>query len=285
MSGWVRFENTSAENLKVATASDKAFRLWFNAICYCSRGRTSGKVPAALITALSVTATRKTVNELLALGLLEQLDAKTYLVHDYLDYNPSRERIEELRGANRDRVARHRERSGNALQAENGNALQDDYSHTRDRSDTDTSLDVDVQTIKEKLGRAPTKAADQNEPPNGLADELRPIACSVLDILKTVQAERGGDLPTLRGVGLAMLRFPNRDYVGVAREVEHWALAGRGARKAVKDWSRTFATFLGNTSEGAPVRLVASEGRKVQRSPALEHMDRWKNYYPDEETA
>lgn len=284
--GWVRFENTAPENLKVASVSDRAFRLWFNAICYCSRGRTSGRVPAALITALSVSATKKTVEELLELGLIERLDEKTYLVHDYLDYNPSKERIDEMRETNRNRVANWRaERASNDVTGEHVTPLQVNYSHVRDRTDTDTSLAVDVQTTKSKQQtRTPSRPADQNEPPLLLHSDLHDTARLVLNVLKAVQAERGGDVPTVRGVGLSMLRFPNRDYLAVAREVEHWGLSGRGARKPVKDWARTFGTFLGNTSEGSPVRL-GTNIVPITRAPHLERMDAWKRGYPAEGSA
>lgn len=258
MSGWVRFENTMPENLKVAPGSDRAFRLWLHAICYCSRAQTDGFVPAALVTSLSVTATRKTVEELLTAGLFERVDAG-YLVHNYLDYNPSRARISEMREGTRQRVADHRKRESNGVTSESETVLHDGYSHGRDRSDTDTSLVVDVQQQpKGRPGRAPSKPAKQDELPVGLPAELHDTARSVLEVLGAVQAERGGDQPTIRGVGLAMLRFPNRDYLTVAHEVEHWALGGRGSRKAVKDWPRTFGTFLGNTPEGTASRPAAN---------------------------
>lgn len=148
LSGWVRFENTTPDGLKVAPLTDRAHRLWFNAICYCSRARSSGKVPAALILNLSPTANAKAVGELLSAGLLERPDEKMYLVHDYLDYNPSRERIEEMREGNRDRVARHREkRDGNALQETPSNALQENYPRVRDR----TGPTPEVVRLSERL--------------------------------------------------------------------------------------------------------------------------------------
>ena len=82
----------------------------------------------------SRTATQKTVDELLELGLLERLDAKTYVVHDYLDFNPSRKRIEEMREGTRNRVAEHRERERNSVADPSVTALQEHYSRGRDRS-------------------------------------------------------------------------------------------------------------------------------------------------------
>ena len=185
LSGWVRFENTTPDSLKVAPVSDRAHRPWFNAICYCSRARSSGKVPAALILTLSPTANAKAVGELLAAGLLERPDEKTYLVHDYLDYNPSRERIEEMREGNRDRVARHREKhDGNALHATPSNALQDRYSRVRNRTDTDTTPEVVrlSERLADHIARNDPKANPQPESERWLTD------------MRLLIADRGGDV-------------------------------------------------------------------------------------------
>lgn len=111
MSGWVRFENTMPEDAKLPGISDRAFRLWVNAVCYCSRGETDGRIPAALMTSLSITANKRTVDELVDAGMLKAFDDK-YEIVNYLKFNPSKERISQLKRAGRERVAKHRKRSG-----------------------------------------------------------------------------------------------------------------------------------------------------------------------------
>lgn len=108
MSGWVRVENTMPENIKIAPISDRGFRLWMHAVCYCSRAQTDGLVPAALACSLSLTATKRIVEELVEAGLFEPV-AGGYRVHDYLNHNPSRARISELREAAKTRTARWRD--------------------------------------------------------------------------------------------------------------------------------------------------------------------------------
>lgn len=124
------------ENLKFAPLNDRAFRLWVHATCYCSRAQTDGFVPAALITSLSVSATRRTVDELVNARLLEPVEAG-YLVHDYLSYNPSRVRIREMRDESGRRVAEHRERRGNAVTGADVTPLQAHDPRGRDRSVTE----------------------------------------------------------------------------------------------------------------------------------------------------
>lgn len=100
---------------------------------------------------------------------------------------------------------------------------------------------------------------DQLTPPRELAamPDVAARLDPVLAVLAAVQDERGGAVPTVRGVGLALVAFPGRDHLAVARDLQHWALAGRGQRKAVKDWVRTYRTFLEGAEEAAPTRTTA----------------------------
>jgi hypothetical protein len=103
---------------------------------------------------------------------------------------------------------------------------------------------------------------DQLTPPRELAamPEVASRLDPVLTVLVAVQAERGGAVPTVRGVGLALVAYPGRDHLGVARELQHWALAGRGQRKPVKDWVRTYRTFLDGAEDAAPSRAATTQG-------------------------
>lgn len=93
--------------------------------------------------------------------------------------------------------------------------------------------------------------------PDDFPDELEPVASEVLPILLGVHSERGGNLPTLRSVGLSLRRFPRRDHVGVARDLEHWTLAGLGRSRPLRDVGKLYATFLQREPEGTPMRVLA----------------------------
>lgn len=185
LSGWVRFDNRTPDNLKVERISDRAHRLWFNACCYCSRAESDGFVPATKILLLSASANRKTVDELLDVGLLEAVP-EGYLVHDYLNYNPSRRRIAEMREGTRERVAKHREgRSGNGV-TDGGNvtALLTRDSHARDRTDTEPKPEVvDLNhRLAERIRRNDPKADPQPDSRRWLTD------------MRLLVADRGGDV-------------------------------------------------------------------------------------------
>jgi hypothetical protein len=111
----------------------------------------------------------------------------------------------------------------------------------------------------------PTTVADPDVLPDDLPDALGAVAREALTKLTAVWKERGGNTPTLRGVGLAVRRFPDRDHGTVLAELEHWAVAGRGARQAVKDWPRTYGTFLERSPAGSPAHPAAAT---ASESPA-----------------
>lgn len=110
----------------------------------------------------------------------------------------------------------------------------------------------------------PRRAVDQDALPDGLDARLAALVPDLLAVLAEVQSQRGGAVPTVRGVGLAVKAFPRRDHAAVMRELEFWALAGRGQRKPVKDWAATYRTFLGNAVDADPVRPAVAGAAPVR---------------------
>jgi hypothetical protein len=109
---------------------------------------------------------------------------------------------------------------------------------------------------------------DQSVLPAGLPEDQHSLAETVLGLLEGVHGERGGNTPTLRGVGLALLAFPERDHVGVARELEHWTLAGTGQRKPVKDLVRLYRTFLERSPDASPAHSGGRSSGRAKSSVA-----------------
>jgi hypothetical protein len=103
--------------------------------------------------------------------------------------------------------------------------------------------------------------------PTDMSPELAARVDPVLAILQRVQAERGGKMPTPRGVALKLLAYPGRDHVKVAHELRYWATAGAGLRRNPQDWHRQYGAFLEQAedaapSQGAGPRPLASNGRR-----------------------
>ena len=92
---FVRLDHGMPENPKVAGISDSAFRLYVQAICWCSRQEQDGKIPAAMMRRLGPV---KSATELVHAELLELIPVG-YLIHDYLDFQRSAEEINAYRNA------------------------------------------------------------------------------------------------------------------------------------------------------------------------------------------
>jgi hypothetical protein len=109
------------------------------------------------------------------------------------------------------------------------------------------------------------------------ADRLHPV----LAVLTRVQAERGGEVPTLRGVALALAAQPDCDHLAVAHDLEHWALAGRGRERTVRDWVRTYRTFLAGAADAAPIRVrPLATAAAVSHTGDLSRFDRLERRRP-----
>lgn len=118
---WARFEDSFPEHPKVVGLSDKAFRLHVSAICYSTRNLTDGIVPPAVIPRLG--GNRNAVRELAIAGLWEHatdIEPTGWRIHDFLTYNPSREKVERERQGSLQRQAKSRGKSRDSHGVTNG---------------------------------------------------------------------------------------------------------------------------------------------------------------------
>ncbi len=102
---WVRFEDTFYDHPKVLAASLQAVGLHVTAICYSNARLTDGRISRPILRALRGTA--KLAAELVSVGLWEASE-DGWRIHDFLDYNPSRD----VTVAHRARVSEDRARAG-----------------------------------------------------------------------------------------------------------------------------------------------------------------------------
>lgn len=90
---WVYLDDQFTEHPKIDTLSDGAFRIHVAAICYANRHLTDGYLEAARIQRLVPKYQKRFVTELVNAGLWEPAGGG-YQIHDYLDWNKSREEVE-----------------------------------------------------------------------------------------------------------------------------------------------------------------------------------------------
>ena len=101
---WLRIDDRVRTHPKIAEAGPAAAWLWFCGICYCREHLTDGVIPRSVVSSLAMNLPLplKHAERLCAVGLWHST-AGGYLVHDFLDWNPSRADVETARKADLER--------------------------------------------------------------------------------------------------------------------------------------------------------------------------------------
>jgi hypothetical protein len=121
---WVRLDESFADHPKIERVGPLAAWLHVAALCYCARHLTDGALPKAKAHRLAdIPDPAEHVAALLREGLWTE-DGSAYVLHDYLDYQPSRQDVEAERSAARARMAKKRSaaRSPEVPPNENGSS-------------------------------------------------------------------------------------------------------------------------------------------------------------------
>lgn len=102
---WVKLDDGFAQHPKILGISDGALRSLIASMCHCARYLTDGHVSDAVVRTIASTKIRR---ELVSAGLWDEA-AGGIGVHDFGDWNPSREQVDAKRASDRERQRRHRE--------------------------------------------------------------------------------------------------------------------------------------------------------------------------------
>lgn len=107
---WARFDDATPEHPKIIAAGGDAGWLHFAAVCYCNRHLTDGVIPKGVVSRLTDRKNpTKLARKLVEVGLWTE-HADGYAIHDYLDYQTSREKVLNDRAASAERQRKGRER-------------------------------------------------------------------------------------------------------------------------------------------------------------------------------
>lgn len=104
---FLNLDDNFADHPKVDALSDGAFRLHVAGLCYASKHKTDGYVPAHRVSRLTRTYRPRHLAELMEARIWLPADGG-YEIHDYLDWNRSREQIE----ADQERIRKARSEAG-----------------------------------------------------------------------------------------------------------------------------------------------------------------------------
>jgi hypothetical protein len=107
---WVKLDDRFPSHRKVALLSDRAFRLHVSAICWCAENLTDGRIgDRELALVAKIRGVKATAQQLADAGVWDRTD-DGWEIHDYLDYNPSREQVIAERKKNAERQEKFRQR-------------------------------------------------------------------------------------------------------------------------------------------------------------------------------
>jgi len=110
MSPWVRIDENAMEHHKIGNLSDGGFRLWVQGLAHCQKFLTDGFIADGAVRLLRAYSPKRRA-ELLTSGLWE-ISETGVSVHDFLQWNDSREQVMSARQAARARMSRLRRSSG-----------------------------------------------------------------------------------------------------------------------------------------------------------------------------
>jgi hypothetical protein len=103
---WVRVDDQFPVNRKVRPLSDRAFRLYVSALCWCNANLTDGVIGTRELMYVSdVSSPRRYADELVDAGLWSKTN-DSWQIHDYLEYQPSAIKVREGREAKKARQER-----------------------------------------------------------------------------------------------------------------------------------------------------------------------------------
>ncbi|MFI0900600.1 hypothetical protein [Streptomyces sp. NPDC020983] len=135
---WAKLDDRFPSHRKVALLSDRAFRLHVSAICWSAENLTDGHIGDRELPLITrIRGVKTTAQELETAGLWDRGD-DGWVIHDYLDYNPSREQVLLERKKNAERQERFRRRK-NGKPTPPGNGSSNGVTRLGEKHDGDTN--------------------------------------------------------------------------------------------------------------------------------------------------
>jgi len=107
---WIKLDDKMADHPKFYALGDDyeaGLAVYVAGLCFCGAHLTDGVIPKVRAHTLTPSA-RRLAPKLVEIGLWHD-NGDGYRVHDFLDYNPPREKVMAEREATRERVAKWRE--------------------------------------------------------------------------------------------------------------------------------------------------------------------------------
>lgn len=194
---WVRLDDRFPSHRKVALLSDRAFRLHVSALCWASENLTEGKILDSELRVIAhVRGIKAAAKELEDRELWDRVD-DGWVIHDFLEYNPDRVKVQKQRENNaarqqawRDRKRAEREAKKAAEEATRNAVTRGAQNRENDTTATGTRHEDDTKT--RKSGGANPSSSQVSEIRNGVSNGTPAPAPSPSTSYGSTNAAAGG---------------------------------------------------------------------------------------------
>ncbi len=263
---YVKVDDHFTEHPKVLEIGPMAECLWLRGLCYAGRNRTDGRVPAGIVRRMGDMDGEATAARLVEVGLWEA-EAGGWRMHDYGDWQRSREEIDEI-SAKRTEAGRRggKQRASKLLELSLANVKQNS---SKRLAYTDTDTDTDTET-----GDSPPL------PPSLPAAPAEPTMKPVRAVPKPKAIQTPIDPawePSVAALQWTVEKGWPAAWIVAETEKMRDHFVGTGGKKA--DWEATWRNWLRRASEAMPLNRGSPNGRqrggvptetRLQRAAALE---------------
>lgn len=237
-----RFAIGFSRHRKVSRLSDAAFRLWASAIDYAREQLTAGEIDKSDLEILPKKPAGKKLDEaiaeLVSIGLWDELDPESWLIHDFDDWQDTPDQVKQKRADARERMKRVRESRSLDVRA-NTERTSPEVTLT-DPPLLSSSLDLRSHPFQlssegsdRSRARAAQKPARSEHIPEEITQDWLPAASQLTALAAKYAVSEA------------------RVLAQVAEFIWYWS-AGGGARK--RKTARGWAQAFGNSVEAAAKR-------------------------------
>lgn len=219
---WVKLDDQFFTNSKAQAAGRDGRDLFIAGLCYCSANLTDGAIPkSALPIVAAMAGVRQTASKALVTTGLWTEDDSTFHVHDYLEHQSSKEKIEAERDRSRQRKERFRERQRNAKRNGGGNAVPNGGG-TENATGPRRPLEAEAEA--DPLHRS----TGATGPPDHLEEDLIAVCGLISERKLKARADQGGRPPDSPSAWLAKV---------IATDIARLRPAHRTLRDEHPDWT------------------------------------------------
>ena len=141
---WVRLDDRFTDHPKVVGLSDKSFRNFVDGLCYAARHLTDGRIPKA-----ALPRSKKSVEELVEARLWALDEDGSVVVHDYLEWNPSR--LDVLR-----------KRETDSVRKQNGIRAESERNPSGIATESERPVPVPIEGSNEPSAKKPRKPRERD---------------------------------------------------------------------------------------------------------------------------